>query len=298
MIFMKSTELILGFFNFNYTLKESSIEVYQHAINRFVDNLDKSKLSLSDINESIYDSYIIYLRKQGFSDSTILKESSIVKNFIKYLKLKKVISSFNSNIIISTNFKKKEKTYLFNETHLTTVMNDIDKIITDEYSSSLMKTAINLLFTTGLRIGDLHNIKTRQINFDRKIIKNVKIKKNNSIINVKLTEEMSLQLREFYEKYQLSSYEYMISYENGNRIPKSSFYTIFNTVMKNSNLEFDSDSVNIVPHDMRHSFITRQHETGKSIKEIMIMTGSRDYDTLVSYIHPDLSKQDINLFDL
>jgi len=144
------------------------------------------------------------------------------------------------------------------------------------------KIIIQLLYSSGLRLQELINLKRNDIDFERGII-NVRKGKGNKDRITLLSENLKLNLLKYYSNYLLKS-EYVFEGRNGKYTKKS--------VQKV--LEKSSKIINkkVTPHMLRHSFATHLLESGTDIRYIQKLLGHSNASTTQIYTH--VSNKELN----
>ena len=157
---------------FRKRLNNKTIKAYKIDLNQFFETVNNLDDEVKEINE-----YIFFLNKKYSKHKTVKRKLASVKAFYSYLEYEEIIkySPFNK---VRTKIK---------EPHVlpkTIQKENIEKIIQylfDRVSSaktdfqttiSIRNIAIiGLLFSTGIRISELCNIKVADINFNEKTLK-------------------------------------------------------------------------------------------------------------------------------
>ena len=240
-----------------------TIKSYQYNIKRFLEFLNKSGLNLD--NNSVK-SYLLTL---NLSVNSLRLQHASLNFFFKEI-LKKPFTKEQVPI------KKKEK-------QLPKVISkeNIKKII--KHSSNLKhKLIIEILYSSGLRLSELINLKRKEIDFDRNLIHVIKGKGKKDRITL-ISENLRLDLLKYYSN-NIFKTEYVFEGRNG-KYTKKSVQKVLDQLGKKIGIK-------ITPHMLRHSFATHLLESGTDIRHIQKLLGHSDLST--TEIYTKVSNKDLS----
>ncbi len=146
------------------------------------------------------------------------------------------------------------------------------------------KLVIQFLYSSGLRLSELINLKREDIDVGRKLI-NVKQGKGKKDRITLLSENLKIDLLKYYSSYSLDS-EYVFQGRKG-RYSKKSVQKILEKAGKMINRK-------VTPHMLRHSFATHLLEQGTDIRYIQKLLGHSALETTQIYTHVS-NKELINI---
>lgn len=229
---------------------------YCYHVKDFLSFLDKSRLNLNE--EGIK----LYLLSLNLSNNSVrLKIMAIKFFFLEVLK-----SSINNFDIPNPKKHKILPKILSKE--------DIQKII--NLNTNLKhRLIIKILYSSGLRLQELIDLKRNDIDFDRNLIfvKSGKGKKDRFTL---LSQELKLDLLKYY-----SSYSFKTDYVFEGRNKKYSKKSV-QKILEYSGKKIDK---RITPHMLRHSFATHLLESGVDIRYIQELLGHSNVKTTEIYTH-------------
>lgn len=272
---------------FRKRLNNKTIKAYKIDLNQFFETVNNLDDEVKEINE-----YIYFLNKKYSKHKTVKRKLASVKAFYSYLEYEEIIeySPFNK---VRTKIKEphvlpktiqKENTekiiqYLFDR--VSSAKTDFQTII------SIRNIAIiGLLFSTGIRISELCNIKVADINFNEKTLK----------IFGKGSKERILYIGnetvvDFCKKYkQLNEYVAENDYFFLNRFGKQISDQSVRIFLKNIESELKLTE-HITPHMFRHTFATTLLEKDVDIRYIQSILGHSSISTTQIYTHVTYFKQ-------
>jgi integrase/recombinase XerD len=263
--------------NLSYNSTESYVQDTLKLINFFSDqNLNKkiSNINNSDIREFI------------FQQSKLIKPSSqsrlisSLKNFFDYLIVEKIITI---NPVDSIEYPK-----IATKIPETLSTNEIDQLIAylkKSKNNSLRNCAIlEVLYSCGLRVSELINIKISDIFFDEFLIKILgKGNKERFVPMSKMVKNMIkdyIKIERFNIVSKKGNEDILFLNNRGKRLSRVMIFTILNIAKKGLGIK-----KKISPHVLRHSFATHLIENGADISSIQHMLGHTNITTTERYLH-------------
>ena len=149
------------------------------------------------------------------------------------------------------------------------------KLIVNIITNLKHKAIISLLYGSGLRIGELLQLKKTDIDLDRMAIhvKGAKGKKDRYTI---LSSNVLEILREYYKKYKPK--DYLFEGQKGGKYSRESAGQVFKRVLKKAKI-----NKNATLHTLRHSFATHLLEDGIGIAHIQKLLGHSNIKTTLIY---------------
>ncbi len=235
---------------------KQTIKSYCYNVERFLNFCDKSRLNLNF--ESVRD----YLFLQDVSVNSSRLQYASISFFFREI-LNKPFSNFEVPI------KKKEKSLprVISKEKIKEMINKTDSL--------KHKLIIKLLYSSGLRLQELIDLKRKDIDFDRKLI-NVKKGKGRKDRVTLFSENLKTDLLKYYSEKMFKT-EYVFEGINGKYTKKS--------IQKVLNLAGKKVKEKVSPHMLRHSFATHLLEQGIDIKYIQKLLGHSDVKTTQIYTH-------------
>jgi integrase/recombinase XerD len=270
-----------NFLKFEKNLTENTIKSYVLDIKKLIDFIEdnyKNKkaddITNNDIKQFIYtQSKIIGTRSQS-------RLISSIKKFFHFLEIEKTIEENPTDEL------EYPKIGLKIPETLTTI--EIDSLINyfkNSKNNSLRNSTITeVLYSCGVRVSELINIKISDIFFEDFLIKvNGKGNKERFVPMSKLSKNM---IKDYIssERFNIipkKGYQDFLFLNNrGQNLTRVMIYTILNVAKKG--LGFKKK---ISPHLLRHSFATHLIENGADISSIQKMLGHTNITTTERYLH-------------
>ena len=133
------------------------------------------------------------------------------------------------------------------------------------------------IYSCGLRISELINLKINDVDSKRRILIIKKSKGNKDRI-VPLSEKLLKILREYYIKYKPDLY--LLQGKNKQQYTSKSVESVLEKAVKKAGIKRS-----VTLHTFRHSYATHLHENGTDIRVIQELSGHKSSKTTEIYTH-------------
>lgn len=235
-------------------LSHKTLKSYSYATKRFLKFTFKNELNLN--NRAVR--YYLLTREISINSSRL--EYAAIKFFFREILKKPFTAEEVPN-------KKKIK--------------QLPKVLSQEKIKQIIESTKNLkhkliikfLYSSGLRLNELINLKRKDINFDRNIIFVNQGKGKKDRITL-LSENLKLDLLKYYSRYNPKT-EYVFEGTKGKYSPRS-VQEILRKIGEKSHIK-------LYPHMLRHSFATHLLEQGVNIRYIQKLLGHSNVKTTQIY---------------
>lgn len=246
-----------------------TIRNYVFFVEKFIKHAGKQ---VTELNEDDAKNYLASLFEDK-SKSTIMLAASSIRFF--YTMLGKQIGK------ISLPKKDKKLPVVLNKEEI--------KLLLDKSDTRKSKLIISFLYSSGLRVSELVNLKRQDLNFQDKIGWVRKGKGNKDRIFT-VSENLCIELQKFLEKH--SENIYLFSKEKP--LTTRNIQKIIQNTARKAGLQ-----QKITPHTLRHSFATHLLESGTDIRVIQAILGHENLATTQIYAHvsSEMIKKIKNPFD-
>lgn len=251
-----------------------------------------------------------WLLSKRYSDSTIKTYSEALKSFLVFYREKPIteitngdVILYNNEYILKNNLSASFQNQIVNalKLYFQTIRNTkmvVDKIhrpkrskvlpnvlskeevktILESHSNVKHKTMLSLIYSCGLRCGELLALKPSQIDSKRNIVllKNSKGKKDRI---VPLSPKILEMLREYYKLYKPTTYLF-----EGNIIGKQYDARSLQMILKKA-INKAGITKPVTLHWLRHSYATHLLENGTDLRYIQELLGHSSSKTTEIYTH-------------
>jgi len=253
--------------------KKYSNNTIQSYKNDLYELYDFYKKDLSLLNKKDLLKFIE--KNKDKSDKTISHFITTFRGFYKYLEIDNKI---DTNPALSISLPKVKKS-------LPKVLSveDIDKLmniqLNDKYDYR-NKAMLELMYSTGVRISELINIKIHDISIQNCTLKVMGKGSKERIIPVGdyaidyINKYLSVYRKEFIKK----NNDYLFLNSRGDKMTRQAFFKIVKKIALIKNIKTDFS-----PHTLRHSFATHMLENGADLRTIQELLGHSDVSTTQIY---------------
>jgi len=264
------------------SLSNNTIEAYVRDVNKLSHFSTADNIKLKNVNRQIIQLFIADLNKQSISARSQARIISSIKSFFKYLIMEDYIENDPSKLIQNPKIGLKLPDVL--------TINEIDSIISLIDLSSKQgernRTIIETLYSCGLRVSELINLKISDVKFIEKYIK-VTGKGNKerlAPIGSKCLKYLSIYINEVRIHINIKKGHQDIIFLNnrGSKLSREMIFTIVKALVKKSTI-----NKNVSPHTFRHSFATHLIEGGADLRAVQEMLGHESITTTEIYTHLD-----------
>lgn len=271
-------------------LEINTINSRWYDIEKYIQFLIKNKVNdYNGVNTSHINSFISelkfyrkYNRKEKYSNNTINRYISSIKNFHFYL-LDNNFVKLNASDKVYRPKNNKNIPFVIS-------VNEIDKIVS---SISLLKpidyrdkSIILIMYSSGLRISEVVNIKLNDLNLSDSFISVIGKGNKQRLIPIgeRALSMINLYVSEYRAKFlkRKNSQGYLFLNNRGEKLSRVSIWKIIKKHSKVLN-----KNKNITPHVFRHSFATHLIEGGADLRAVQMMLGHSDITTTQIYTHLD-----------
>jgi len=260
---------------------------YLRCPKEYTEKLKELRYSINTQNvyTDLFEEFINYYPEKQAEEIT--EEEIIV--FLRYLvNERKISTSYQNQSINAIKFYYERvlggtrKIYLIERPRKE---NYLPEVLSEEEIALILKAILNLkhkaiimvIYSGGLRISELINLKVKDIDSDRMQIR-ISQSKGKKDRYTLLSNKTLLILRKYFTEYKPK--EWLFEGEGGGQYADSSIYKIFKTALSNAKI---TKKVSI--HSLRHSFATHLLENGTDLRYIQNLLGHSSSKTTEIYTH-------------
>ena len=274
-----------------YLVKErnyssNTIIAYKNDLNVFKEFCLKefNHKNLNTSNYSFIRSWIVSLVESGLSNRSINRKISVLRSYFNFL-LK--IDEIDKNPLKNHKPLKEEKKVQvpFSEKEINLLLNG--DFFKKDYEGTMIKTLIELFYSTGLRLSEVTNLKNISVDLDNNKIK-VLGKRNKERI-IPIIDSLKNQLLKFQEikKQIIEGPQNNFFFVNEKNIKLKNIY-VYKVV--NNYLNKVSTKSKRSPHMLRHSFATHLLNHGADINSVKELLGHSSLAATQIYTHTSMEK--------
>lgn len=284
---MKWEESKKGYENYlklEKSLSQNSIAAYINDINKLADFLNQEYKGVAPekVKLNHLKAFVEWLNEKGVSPRTQARTISGIKSFYKYLLIEEKVSNDPTALLESPKIGRKLPDILS--------MEEIDQLINaidlNKPEGQRNKAMLETLYSCGLRVSELVNLKITNLFFEQGYIKVEGKGEKERLVpaSPSAIEEINKYLNTYRKKLRISKDSENILFLN-RRGRKLSRVMIF-TIIKNLAEKVGMDK-RISPHTFRHSFATHLINGGADLRAVQEMLGHESILTTEIYTHLD-----------
>ena len=268
--FLKYLKIEKNYSNFTIINYGKDLKIFlQFLKENNIENYDK-------IEYKTIRKFLEYLYDEKYEKKTIARHISSLRSLFKYLLKENKIKNNPMILISNPKLDKKLPKYLYYD--------QIEQILSipDKNTPLGMRdlTLLELLYSTGVRVSELINIKIEDINFDDKSIRILgKGNKERIVLYSKVLKEYLndyLKIRSTFNP----NHNYLFINKFGNKLTDRGGRVIIDNILKKGMVSF-----HISPHMIRHTFATHLLDNGADLKCVQELLGHKNLSSTQVYTH-------------
>ena len=253
---------------------DNTIKSYHEDILEFY-NFNNKKLN---INKEIVTNYLTKLYEEKKAKTSIGRKLSSLRTFYKYLYNKNII---DVNYFESIKNPKKDKS-------LPKYVKEIDIEKMFEVPDTRNKYGqrnlliIRLLYSTGIRVSELVNIKLKDINKSDRTIRILGKGNKERIVVFGNNTKLCLDdyLKKGYNELNIKNSEYLLLNKDGNKLSDRYVRVIIDDIIFKASIK-----MHVSPHMLRHTFATTLLNNGADLVNVKDLLGHSSLNTTSIYTH-------------
>lgn len=260
---------------------ENTVRSYHNDLKKFENYFKNTKLN--SISENHIRNYLKHLKNNNNDNRTINHNISTLRSFYKFLLIEKEIKNNPMEYIEMPKTKKSLPKTL--------TLEEIDKLLdiklTDDFSFR-NKAMLELMYSSGLRVSELVNVKIHDIDVSSCIIRIMGKGAKERIVPIGdyAINYITIYLKDHRNnliKKELNDYLFLNNH--GNKMTRQGYFKIIKQLAREQNIKTDFS-----PHTLRHSFATHLLNGGADLRSIQEMLGHESISTTQIYTHVSKEK--------
>lgn len=276
---IKELQEYCDYLQYQKNYSEYTIENYCSDIIQYLDYLASEGINFKKIEYSDLRFYLMYLKEEkNENNSSIDRKLSALRGFYRFLATEKITDNNAFSLVTGLKKEKKLPRYfeyneleeLFKVPDLRTALGQRDRLI------------LEMLYATGLRVGELVSVKVGDIDLGSRVI--LVVGKGNKERRVTYGDychdALKLYLSDGYLKLNKNVSDYLFLNNNGEVITERGIRYVLDQVIKKTSL-----NKSISPHVLRHSFATHLLNEGCDLLTVQKLLGHESISATQIYTH-------------
>ncbi len=266
------------------SLSENSLEAYVHDVQKLVQFLEFKKYDLSpkEIELKHLQEFLKWITELGMSAHSQARIISGLKGFYKYLLLENILNTDPTALLSAPKLGRKLPDTLSVE-YINKIIEAIDlSSPTGQRNKSMLET----LYSCGLRVSELVNLKISNLYFNDEFIKVIGKGDKERLVPIGSVaiKQINIYKDEIrcHVKIKKDQEDYLFLNKNGAKLTRVMVFTIIKQLAFKIQLKKQ-----ISPHTFRHSFATHLIEGGADLRAVQEMLGHESITTTEIYTHLD-----------
>lgn len=259
-------------------VSSNTVLAYQKDLDEFALFLKEHNLSYLSLTKEDVRTYLKLLDQEKFKNKSIARHLSVLRSFYRYLEQKGAVENnvfekihnpkLNKPLPNTLNYEETEKLLYF------------DKLDTSWDIECYL--VLELLYSTGLRVSELSDIKIGDIyKSDRRITVTGKGQKGRTVYYGEFAQDALdkyLSIRPSLLKKE--NHDYLLVNQRGGKLSRSSIFKMIEKKALSSGINH-----HLSPHTLRHTFATHLLANGADIKTVQELLGHENLGTTEIYTH-------------
>lgn len=250
-------------------LSQNTIDAYRRDLSDFAQNVE----DIHTINRMNINAYVRTLRERKLAPTSVIRKVASLRGFFKW--------ATSSGILEKNPAATLEQPKTPQRLPKVVSVKEIDEMLHNNLTP-LEHVMMELLYSCGLRVSELVNLKLNDIDLSSKYVRCFGKGSKERIIPI--GEQAKAMLKEYFptrdlliKKYNLTTKNLLIK-DNGHFVTRQDVYNFIHAQGKLIHK-------NISPHTLRHSFATHLLENGADLRVVQELLGHSDVSTTQLYTH-------------
>lgn len=263
----------LNYLLYQKKYSKNTVLNYEEDLTFFKEYLNKEKIDVLKVDYASIRSFYNYMEDFSFSKNTISRKISSIRSFYKYLARNEYVPY---NPFSLTKGPKKDKLLpkflyyneledLFDACNLENIFGVRDRLI------------LEMLYATGMRVGELENIKINDINMYEN---SIKVFGKGSKERIVYFGNYAREILDMYLDFREDDCPYLLINKNKTRLTSRGIRYILDKLISKTSLD-----LKISPHMLRHSFATHMLNEGCDLLSVQELLGHESLKATQVYTH-------------
>ena len=250
-------------------LAQNTIDAYRRDLSDFAQNVD----DIDSINRTTINAYVRTLRERKLAPTSVIRKVASLRGFFKW--------AASSGILEKNPASTLEQPKTPQRLPKVVSLKEVEEMLHNNLTP-FEHVIMELLYSCGLRVSELVNLKLNDIDMSSKYIRCFGKGSKERIIPI--GEKAKNVIKEYLptrdlliKKFNLTTKNLLIK-DNGHFVTRQDIYNFIHAQGKLIHK-------NISPHTLRHSFATHLLENGADLRVVQELLGHSDVSTTQLYTH-------------
>jgi tyrosine recombinase XerC len=280
----KQIDQFLDHLKHERNLSPHTIAGYGRDLGQLKDYMKKKKISLSQADNVSLRGFMAARYEMGDKKSTLARKLASIRSFLQFCMKKKWLDSNPAKILSTPKQDKSVPSFLTED--------EISRLLEVPKTAGPLdvrdKAILELLYATGIRVGELVSMDSEDINFSERLIRVRGKGRKERLVPFGSVAMKSLLLylknRPLINKGRVDNRALFLN-RMGNRLTSRSVQRMVDKYINKTAVERK-----ISPHSLRHSFATHLLGRGADLRVIQELLGHESLATTQKYTHLDIKR--------
>jgi len=272
-------EQFIYFMEVERGVSPNTVQSYRRDIRKFTEYILRIKKGLKDVDRNTIADFLMYLKDQGLSATSIARNLAALKTFWKFLVTERIVSE-NIAAIVETPRVWKNIPDILNR-------DEVDKLLEAPSGRRWMgirdRAILELMYATGMRVSEVSGLKKSGINLEAGFVRCFGKGGKERIVPLggKARKAITRYIEDSREKLREKTRDdHLFLSRLGKSLSRQSVWKMIQKYASEAGIK-----KHITPHMLRHSFATHLLEGGAELRGVQQMLGHADISTTQIYTH-------------
>ncbi|MFH1552401.1 MAG: site-specific tyrosine recombinase XerD [Candidatus Omnitrophota bacterium] len=274
-------ENFIHFLEVERGVSQNTVQSYKRDLEKFAGYIGKTGKDVSRVKREDLTGFLMYLKDQGLSSSTIARNLAALKTFWKFLVAEQVVRENVVAVVETPRTWKNIPDVLSKE--------EVEKLLEVPSRKGWMgirdRAILELMYAAGLRVSEVKDLKKTNVNMEPSFVKcSGKGGKERIVPLGKVAQKAVARYIENVrgKMSKKTQDEHLFLSRLGKKLSRQSLWKMIRKYAREAGIK-----KHITPHTLRHSFATHLLEGGAELRGVQEMLGHADISTTQIYTHVD-----------
>lgn len=253
---------------------------YRRDLTRYVSHFERRGMKdIAQIKRQEISDYLMALKDSGLSSNSVARSMAAIKAFYRFLVEERFLRENVAGVLESPKLVRSLPDVL--------TVSEVDKLLSVPDTRDRMglrdKAALELMYATGMRVSELSDLLTENVNLEVKFVKCRGKGGKERIVPIGKKAKHALERYMARVRTPLAKRNadpHLFVTRLGKRVSRQSFWKMIKRCVKTARIK-----KHVTPHTLRHSFATHLLERGADLRIVQELLGHADISTTQIYTH-------------
>lgn len=280
-----SRDRFLDYIQFEKRFSNHTLTAYKGDLHQFYEYLTSvyEITDLAGVDHTVIRSWVVSLMEAKLDARSVNRKITTLKTFYKFL-LRQGIVQENPMLKIQSP-KTSKRLPVFVEKQKMNQLLDSEHVQGEDPDRLRDLLILELFYGTGMRLSELINLKTKDVDFFSGQLK-VLGKRNKERI-IPFNAELKAKMEEYIKSKEEGNLEYFFTRKDGKKLYEKLVYRIVKAYLSDSEMGITGKKS---PHVLRHTFATHMLNNGADLNAIKELLGHANLAATQVYTHNTIKK--------